>query len=418
MIMYKTLFFIIFSVFVSISFAGTESKIFHVPDGTNLYGCDFISSTVGCVAGESGVWRTTDAGKTWTKTRGIQGFALDVKFANDQIGYALVGGWIYKSTNAGRSWSVSLQTGQNYLFNIAVNEDHAYVIGPSSIFIATTDQGQTWSVNQSAPNVDMSSIFIHEGRICVTALNGNWQNQTDGFWSKPLDSETWTNHGLNRWSNNAAVIESRIFVSGDNNRINTTSDFGSTWQEQNIAEGNWFYSFKDIKFVNQVTGYVIGMGNNTVDSVVGVIFRTEDSGVTWSKVHVTSTAFAGFRKLAITDAYTYAVGYGGTVIRFGNSPIGIENQNGETPTDFQLHQNYPNPFNPETKINFSIPKKSNVSIMVYDISGKEIQRLIDSEVDAGQHSVSFIGSNLSSGVYFYKLTVGDFTATKKMIVIK
>lgn len=90
----------------------------------------------------------------------------------------------------------------------------------------------------------------------------------------------------------------------------------------------------------------------------------------------------------------------------------------EIPKAFNLYQNIPNPFNPETEIKFDIPKKSFVTLLVYDITGKEISKLINEVKDAGSYSLRWDGKELSSGTYFYKITAGNFTSIKKMILIK
>lgn len=88
------------------------------------------------------------------------------------------------------------------------------------------------------------------------------------------------------------------------------------------------------------------------------------------------------------------------------------------PKSYKLDQNYPNPFNPTTNIRFSIPKSGYVEIKIYDILGKEIATLINDPYLAGEYIVGFNASSLSSGIYFYRITVNDFVDTKKMTVIK
>jgi uncharacterized delta-60 repeat protein len=88
------------------------------------------------------------------------------------------------------------------------------------------------------------------------------------------------------------------------------------------------------------------------------------------------------------------------------------------PKEYSLSGNYPNPFNPVTKISFSIPNNSYTKLIVYDISGKQVAELVDSELDAGTYNIDFDGSSLASGTYFYKITSGDFTDVRKMVLVK
>jgi len=83
--------------------------------------------------------------------------------------------------------------------------------------------------------------------------------------------------------------------------------------------------------------------------------------------------------------------------------------------EFALNQNYPNPFNPVTQIKYQVPTASKVTLKVYDILGREVATLVDQVRTAGVYSVSFNGSSLSSGVYFYRMTAGKFNQTKRLI---
>ena len=85
---------------------------------------------------------------------------------------------------------------------------------------------------------------------------------------------------------------------------------------------------------------------------------------------------------------------------------------------YRLDQNFPNPFNPSTKITYSIPERSNVSIKVFDLLGSEVIELVNGEVETGQYDLTFNTNNLPSGIYFYKLQAGSFVETKKMILLK
>jgi photosystem II stability/assembly factor-like uncharacterized protein len=88
------------------------------------------------------------------------------------------------------------------------------------------------------------------------------------------------------------------------------------------------------------------------------------------------------------------------------------------PKKFNLSQNYPNPFNPSTKINYELPITNYVSIKVYDLTGKEIAQLVNENKQAGFYTVEFNAGNLASGMYFYRIQAGDFSAVKKMILVK
>jgi len=102
----------------------------------------------------------------------------------------------------------------------------------------------------------------------------------------------------------------------------------------------------------------------------------------------------------------------------GCSPqlVGIENNN--IPVKYELLQNYPNPFNPVTKIEFNIPENAKVSLSVSDITGKEISLVVNEYLQSGHHSITFDGSQYSSGVYLYRLVTDKFNECKKMVLIK
>ena len=90
----------------------------------------------------------------------------------------------------------------------------------------------------------------------------------------------------------------------------------------------------------------------------------------------------------------------------------------QTPSKFELSQNYPNPFNPETRIKYELPNDGFVSIKVFDNSGKEVAVLVNDNVSAGYHTINFKASNLSSGIYFYKLETAGFVKVMKMALVK
>ena len=136
-------------------------------------------------------------------------------------------------------------------------------------------------------------------------------------------------------------------------------------------------------------------GNGTTTEVQNYFFRDKD---------------------LLSGNYTYRLKQMDFDGSFAYSPeveIGIDQ-----PSVFVLGQNYPNPFNPSTKIQYSIPNDGNVSLIVYDILGKEVATLVNDYQQAGTFDVVFDGANLASGVYYYQLTSGELSATKKLMLTK
>jgi hypothetical protein len=88
------------------------------------------------------------------------------------------------------------------------------------------------------------------------------------------------------------------------------------------------------------------------------------------------------------------------------------------PKEYKLEQNYPNPFNPTTNIKFDIPMSGNIRIVIFDVIGNELQPILDNVLQAGSYSIQFNATNLSSGLYLYKLISSDYSETKKMMLIK
>jgi hypothetical protein len=99
-------------------------------------------------------------------------------------------------------------------------------------------------------------------------------------------------------------------------------------------------------------------------------------------------------------------------------PTTLDVKRNEIPTEFCLSQNYPNPFNPTTIIEFDLPKSSEVSLKIYNILGKEIATLVSDRLSAGSYSYEWDASNLTSGVYLYRLQAGNYVDTRKMVLMR
>jgi len=165
------------------------------------------------------------------------------------------------------------------------------------------------------------------------------------------------------------------------------------------------------------------------------------SGSEWMSIEPSSGIIAADGSTDITltvDASAISTGYynadifimsndpdeGTVMIPLGLSVMGMDSQDEALlPKEFALHQNYPNPFNPKTSVRYDLPDNENVTIIIYDMLGRQVKQLVDSYQDAGFKSIIWDASNdfgkpAAAGVYLYKIQAGDFVQTKKMVLLK
>ncbi len=169
-----------------------------------------------------------------------------------------------------------------------------------------------------------------------------------------------------------------------------------------------YHSYFDIvHIVRDTMWYVIDndtLFTRMVFTIGGELFYTDRIGLTmiWPEQN---------EPIYLTGAIINGVTHG--------TLVGIEDEpNGIKPAKFELEQNYPNPFNPTTNINFTLPKDSNVRLSVYNLLGQKVAALMDKPLTAGQYHVTFNGSDLPSGVYFYRLQAGKYSQTRKMLLME
>jgi Secretion system C-terminal sorting domain len=163
-------------------------------------------------------------------------------------------------------------------------------------------------------------------------------------------------------------------------------------------------------WIDPAAGWVISNGQFT-------IIRSGTTG-SLSTIWTVNGTFDGTGQKA---SGTWGFDVSGTTCAGNWGPAGpvvfVEDVHG-TPERFALHQNYPNPFNPTTTIKFDLPKSSEIRLSVSDILGREVSVLVNEWRDAGIHEVNFDGSNLASGVYFYRLQAGPSLQSKKLMIAK
>jgi len=146
--------------------------------------------------------------------------------------------------------------------------------------------------------------------------------------------------------------------------------------------------------------------------VIGPL-SSEDIELSFSPIETDDQDFSGMLGILHNAGPTTLVPIYGTGLTLSAFQRGDE-----TPGAYVLLQNHPNPFNPTTSIGFALPNAQEVELVVYNVMGEAVATLVDGEMGAGYHFVDFTGENLTSGIYFYRLTAGDYTEMKKMILMK
>jgi photosystem II stability/assembly factor-like uncharacterized protein len=190
--------------------------------------------------------------------------------------------------------------------------------------------------------------------------------------------------------------------------IAKTTDGGSNWISTMFTNPLWSIDFP-ISGASQI-GYAAGSQ--------GFILKTYDAGSNWQQQG--SGTSLRLNKVFFLDLdYGFAVGENGTILRTttgGEPSTGVDEHN--FISTYNLEQNYPNPFNPSTVISYRLPVTSNVTLKVYDVLGNEIATLVNEELSVGEYEVEFSATGLTSGIYFYQLKAGQFSETKKMVLLK
>jgi hypothetical protein len=200
-----------------------------------------------------------------------------------------------------------------------------------------------------------------------------------------------------------------IFLS-QGNQISRSPDGGTSWNI--IYDGNWNY-FNEIIF-DSYFDLLFALGGDGLDSTSAILLYSTDQGNTWNQV---SLNMAGPIIAAdITPYYLYFATQWNGVYRIALQNLSVSNVG--QPLSFHLSQNYPNPFNTSTRFKISIPREKQVRLAIYDLLGQEVAVLVDGVLTPGIREISWDASNVTSGIYFYRLVMGNTYITRKMIVLK
>jgi hypothetical protein len=165
---------------------------------------------------------------------------------------------------------------------------------------------------------------------------------------------------------------------------------------------------------------LIAVSTNLFAGTDNGVFRSTDAGKSWSSVDSLLPATPVYA-FAASGTNLFAGTNGRGIWRRPLSEVvitGVAAATGGFPGTFRLEQNYPNPFNPSTTIRYSIPRRSHVTLSVFDILGRQVATLVSAQQESGYHEARFDASGLASGVYFYRLTAEGYTGTRKLLVLR
>jgi hypothetical protein len=238
-----------------------------------------------------------------------------------------------------------------------------------------TDQG--WGVIRSNAHSPVNSF--------TDSPKGNYKNNANNSMTlkNPVNASGTDALVLSFWQKYAVQLDK------DYCRVEVSSDNGTTWQQAISYTGT-------VSTIHQVQIDITKYANRSSNVKVRFRLTSDASGV----------ADGWYVDDILITGYTHS----------GQTVTGVNENN--TPYKYSLNQNYPNPFNPTTKINYQLPITNYVKLSIYDMLGREITVLVNEKQSAGTYGVKWDASNYPSGVYFYKLTAGEFSQTNKMILIK
>ena len=366
---------------------------------------------------------TLDGGNQWLqRTTGDGGYTIVDPINTNYVYGQYVNGSIQRSSNNGISYTnitPSGSTGGLFYnpYEMAPGDHNTIVFGRSDVWkttnaqTATSNSGWTQIATTSVVGDKVSAIGISttdinkiylgtsNGRILATTNNGtNWTVTTGYQYISDFVVDN---------TNDEICYATLGGASGVH--VLKSIDYGHSWTNisgdiPNIAANSII--------IKTVPSRILFVGTD-----IGV-FKSTNEGTNWVSFST------GLPAVEIYDMkYKQTVGlilvatHGRGCWTFDLNLTGID-PFGQVPDNYNLKQNYPNPFNPTTSIEFDIPKSENVTLSIYDISGKKISDLINNKLNAGHYQVSWNASAYSSGIYIYKLTTSSYTDTKRMVLVK
>ena len=397
------------------------------------------------------ILRTTNSGFNWNIVNSVTGAGIATFQKIDSTTIYAGGGnngylAIYRTFDRGLTWdSVSKTNSIAYAGFYFVNRDTGWI----STFDFTTSR--IWRTTNGGVNFypysNPSALLYGRLFFLKEKVNGEyygWCASNAGITASTNSGLLWNlisgmtvdNGGQIYFINKDTGWVGNVYPGGGNpKRIYITYNGGLNWSWQQMPNSSLFL-YTDLKIFECVNKNILYGGGGAIylnSKIYSVIWKTTNGGINWGyQLPDTSLDFWGVRTINFLNASTGWVYYGTNGLKTinGGGPIiytSINSNSINISKKFILNQNYPNPFNASTKIKFDIPfnlsfqrklESINISLKIYDILGKEIITLINEEFKPRTYEVTFDGSYLPSGIYFYKLQIEDFSKVKKMILIK
>ena len=378
-----------------------------------------------------GVVRSTDGGRSWSLLPLQVGLGSPNDICVTPNGIVMVGNFSYPdvwiSTDYGNSWKGVNGPEYPIGFTLLALPDGSVLSGAQYRMYKSTDNGLTWK------RVADSTVFGENSPASMfLTKNGTILTYVDGLTDSTMGIFRSTNGGLN-WiycpnSPKDSITDERQIVAYS--QLNNGTIYGFTRRDglyKSTDDGiNWekilpfeylgipFFSDGGGLLASDNLGLFLGGSSNTG---YGGLIWSPDYGQTWQ---IFMPEWKGYMIGSIVqlDSNRILINANGYNYILTVDVVTAVSQNPTIPSSFQLFQNYPNPFNPTTTIEFSLPERSFVKLTVYNALGQEIAVLVNEEKQAGIHRIQFNGSNLPTGVYFYRLETPKFIETKKMILLK
>jgi len=302
--------------------------------------------------------------------------------------------------------------GSQVVIEVAANDDGGANITKVEFFVS--DNIKIGEVTTAPYTFTWTNITSGIYRLTAAATNSLGHKQTSNsiqitVGTPPmtrLEAENATRQGAGMSIGTDVTASNHHYISIAQTDTNATI----TWQLNNVIEaGNYPIAF----------GYKVPFGTKTqfvnINGVrVGAIEFAGATSTAWYEKNLNVNLVKGSNTIQMQMSWSWMyVDY----LAVPATITAVENIAG-IPTSYSLLQNYPNPFNPSTIISYQLPKSGLVTLKIYDVLGREVSTLVNEQKTAGTYKVEFNGIQLSSGVYFYRLTTADFMQTKKMIFIK